>query len=207
MKFAFAGKHTSVLTSFIRTENGQFVWQSYWEVDAAIATHTDAQAIADAACTAIYGLWAPLAAASASFLGLKYQHYTGTSEIDVFSANGSEGSLGDSEGVESMPDAIALEIQRRTANSERNKRGRFYVPGIAEDVNDNGIVAQDMMAPAQALATLHGADQTWNLIVHHARHWDRKTPDATVITYCRAMRQLALRQNRKSRRQNLPVTA
>lgn len=206
-KPAFAGKNSVAMSHFVKTEQGQFMWQSYWEINTPFSGHIDFKEAIDAASAAIATQWAVLAPAEHIYVGTKAVQYSGGTELDVFSADGVPGAVSDSPGVLGLPDTVALLIQRRTANQERHKMGRFYVPGIAETVNDNGYVTNDMMEDCQLLATMFGSTQTWDGVEFNARHWDRKTPDLTVITHCRAMRRLAVRSNRRSRQQNLPVGA
>lgn len=206
MKPAFAGKHVHLMSHFVKTEHGQFMWQSYWETNTAFASHVTYLAAVAAASAGIAALWAPLAPVGNQFIGTKSIQYSGGTELDVFAADGEPGTITDSTGVLGMPDSVALLVQRRTANQERHKMGRFYVPGLAEAVNDAGYVTDDMYDEAQDLATYFGSTQTWDAIEFNARHWDRKTPDLTVVTHCRAMRKLVIRQNRVPKFQNLPVS-
>lgn len=205
MKFAFDGKHTHVVTSYIRTENGQWQFQSYWETAAAIATHEDLKTHASSFAVEISGKWAALAPASATFVGCRLVHYTGGTELDAWASVNAPGEIVDAEGELAMPDTIALVIQRRTANTERHKRGRMFIPGIAEDVNDNGRVSETFLSDASQLANVFGASHTSGAVEFNARHWDRKTPDATVVTYCRVMSNLAIRKSRSIRFANLPA--
>jgi len=108
-------------------------------------------------------------------------------------------------GSRALPDQDALVIQRRTGQPGRASRGRIFIPGIWEDFNDDGQLADDAIITAEGIAAEMGTDQIFAGITHHARHWNRAANLFMVVTQCRAMKNLGSRRDRQPRGPNLPV--
>lgn len=113
------------------------------------------------------------------------------------------GSESDEEDItpDTLPDEVSLIIQKRTGNSGRNNRGRWFFCGLGESVQNAGIIDVAMYGPVKTFAnklsdniTVSGAFST----VLHARHFDQKGGELDPITKCYAIRVLGTRKDRRS---------
>lgn len=203
------GKKCLTLTHFISSPKRTMSITSYWEPAAALDHAALVTAAADAQIL-IGGLLQPLMCDQMLLPGTKAQYDDDTSQLDTYDGtNPLFGSaaivVAEDPGSRTLPDQDALLIQKRTGLHGRNARGRFFVPGIWEDFNDDGVLATAGEVPAKALAAALGADQTFGGIVCHARHYSQNPIDLMVITECRVMRAFASRRDRMPHGPHLPA--
>lgn len=159
---------------------------SYWEgAVAPVMTQQMATALADDFQAQFGALWAPLANILFALEYTAVTYLCGNIYFDAMSNDGPipgnlDGNVADTKAA--LGDEIALLLQKRTGQRGRRYRGRFFVPGLSEEVNDNGYIHADYVDEADDLAAFLGADfvaivppaagQVW-----HARHYCDETKD------------------------------
>lgn len=153
----------------------------YYEPPSGITTQAQMTAVAHAAFASLSAVYAPCMSDTAKFQSVECTYNTGALELIGTSTQaavpGSMGSL-------PMPDQNAVVIRKQTQKPGRQNRGRFYIGGL-----DQGVISYDepneievtVIGVFQALAAALVADQTWDALLFHARHWDRKDNSLVVI--------------------------
>lgn len=204
------GKLSIDTATYIRTRFRDIAILLHWEPTAAIADAPAMQAFVDAFQQLITPKLAPLYSEDVKIPLTIARYYSDTLNLDAASnASFSDAGTADAGGTPiwstTLPDAVALIVQRRTATPGRAGRGRIFVPSLWEGFNDDGAIQFGLEGPAEDFAAFMGADQTVGGMTIHARHYSKSLQDLIVITQCRAMRDFRQQRRREAGKPNLPM--
>jgi hypothetical protein len=103
--------------------------------------------------------------------------------------------VGDVSSGDVLPISAVLVIQRKTTSFGRSARGRIFLSGIAEEINNGGFVNVTYNTVCRGLAAFFGADRTF-AIPFHARHWDRKNNTFVPISKCTCLDKISTLRSR-----------
>lgn len=157
-------------------------------------------------------LYQALMSADASFEKVEARYYSaGSDNWEATSTGGPlAGSIPTSVGSEEsghdlMPDETSLILRVRTGKSGRSKRGRRFVTGLSEKVNNNGEItdttykdaAKDLanQVPEALEVEMYGPESGDVTLL--ARHYDRKNSMLEPIVSCAAIGALGTRRDRR----------
>lgn len=128
------------------------------------------------------------------YAGIVLHSKNGTAELISESGEGADSGDGD---AISLPDEVAAEIQKRTGQVGRSKRGRLFFSGLPNTSNDDGVLTADAKTTLGLLAAFIGADITASGTVLHPRHYNRLANTLDIITRCRPVSVFASRRDRR----------
>lgn len=202
---------TSVTTirSLIKTEYG--VWSNLWYYGLSSAwdgsNYEGFKASIDAMAVDWRDKIVGILDDDCSFVGLEATYRNGPLEFQYSSFTAPLLSIGIHILVDPMPDVTCLIIQKRTNTAGRQNRGRIFIPGISEDMHNDGIIseADPLNETIHALTHFLSISHTWNSVVHNNRHLNKKENLLQPITQCRAMRRIGTRRDRAARTQQYPM--
>jgi len=175
---------------------------TYWELDGALSPSFDHVEMVNDYQTQFGNYWKDLASTLNAIVLTQSIYRSGTSYLDAHST-GAEipGTVGDIPlGVDTpapLPSWDAILLQRRTGLAGRQHRGRLFIPGIDELLQNASFVEASAYVAVGALAAFLGSDQVFNATTFHARHWNRKNNALEVITAIRPVKELATRKDRQ----------
>jgi hypothetical protein len=93
-----------------------------------------------------------------------------------------------------------LIIQKRCGILGRSNRGRWFIPGLHEALQNAGVIDVEYRAACKTIADLMSTDVTVSTgfsTVMHARHYNRKLGTVVPITKCYAIGALGTRRDRR----------
>lgn len=166
----------------------------YFEFATPPTTQAQLTALADAASALVAVKIKGILSSDCGYLGLYMRYKTGGTDIEAFSSEGADAGDGD---PDPLPDEVCAEIQKRTGQVGRDKRGRYFFSGISSAAQADGVLTDGFKPGLAALAAFLGADIAGGTSVLHARHYDRKTNTLIPISQCRPVAVLASRRDRR----------
>jgi hypothetical protein len=102
---------------------------------------------------------------------------------------------------DTLPDEVCIIVQKRTGNTGRAKRGRWFFCGLSEQMQNAGEVdfqyRDDVKSFADLLSTSIVVTTGFSTTLN-ARHYDRKDNILMPITKCYALRTMGSRRDRRS---------
>lgn len=172
----------------IITVAGAFQNILYYQPPSGITTGTQMTAI----CNAAKATFAPLYAAYL-WTGCKFTQVNATYMAGAVELIGSSTTapVSGTQGNQAVGDGVAVVVRKNTNLADRPNRGRWFLSGLdvsAIDTDNPNEVSFANIGPFQALGSAMVADQTWDGLLFHARHWNRKTSvlvpiaDATIAS-------------------------
>lgn len=193
-----------IIAAIVQSQSTVMKNISYWQPVTPPATFTDMNNI----CTDFNTLFkAPYAACingDSKYVGCTAEYKAGSTLLE--GVNGVV--LGGGAAGFSVSDQNAVVIRKATSLGGRQNIGRYFIgalAGSAFDPSSPDEISPAVVADFQAVAALYGADQTFNGIVTHARHWDRKDNVLRVITGCFVSSRIATRRDRRRHSADIPL--
>jgi hypothetical protein len=190
-------KPVMTLVTHCSTLGSSFMNILYYEPPSGISTSAAMDAIANAAFATLSPLYAAVMNNQGNFLGVTATYNNGTNEYQGFSSSAAvPGALGNG----AVGDQNAVVLRKQTNLVGRSNRGRWFIGGMDNSafgaVNPNEL--DSGITPAyQALVAAMVSDQTWDVYLFHARHWDRKTNSLVVIQAGAVSSRLATQRSRR----------
>lgn len=187
--------------------------RNYYQPDIPPSNLTQLEAVANAILLHYQTSWASLSTTQCWMRRVESRFYGGPS--NEFEANstggGTQGSApaatpggGSDDGttVDTLADEHSLIVQIRTGQSGRSKRGRRFICGLSEKVQNAGKISMGFIAACKSFADKFPADVTVNAsglsTALHARHYDRKNSVLVPITKAYALATLGSRIDRRN---------
>lgn len=156
----------------------------YYTLSSAPATVHELTRCCNALSVKFAPLLTPLLPTSHQFLGVEGRYKAAGVDLESNSTNGPfEGDVsagGEEEGTsDGLPDEAAIIIKRITGKGGRSKRGRLFIGGLSESINNNGVIATSAIDVCKDLMNAVPEDVVFSIneeteSTMHARHWDRK---------------------------------
>lgn len=115
--------------------------------------------------------------------------------------NSASDATGSSASADTLPDEVCFIIQKRTGVIGRSSRGRWFICGLGEAVQNAGEVDTEYRALLKGVTDQMSTDVAVTVgfsTVMHARHYNRKSNILQPIVKCYALRTMGSRRDRRS---------
>lgn len=204
---------TLVTDMVIQTPWAERRCRFYWEVSAPPTTLTHLEAICDRLMGTVAVNFKAIMTTQVFITRFEGRWYgTGTTTFEanstVASAQGTFTAVQPNSGSDSttsnvsdtLPDEACLIIQKRTGTIGRAAMGRWFVPGLSEQMQNAGEVDIEFRTLAKTLADTCSSSVTVSTgfsTILNPRHYNRKTNALMVITKCYALRTIGTRRDRR----------
>jgi hypothetical protein len=168
-----------------------------YEPPTGITSTATMNAVANGMFSTFNGLYAACMYSGGSVDGINATYNDGTNEYQGFSIGSpTAGALANGP----VGDEVAVVLRKQTNFVGRSQRGRWFLGGLDNSVfsstNPNEIDNTYLNA-CQTLVAALVSDQTWDGLLFHARHWDRKTNSLVVIAAGAVSSRLATQRARR----------
>jgi hypothetical protein len=165
---------------FASNNNNNMSCTLYWHADGPTGMGQPGALddIAQDAFDGFQNVWEELADDDVDMLGCQAIWYPGDN-LEIIGYSDGVSNSGDQLLEDALPDSSALIVRKFTRKIGRQHRGRIFIPGIGEGVQDNGYLVASVGNPstitdAQALAAWVGSPLNSGDNQFLPRHWNRK---------------------------------
>lgn len=174
-------KPVMILLNQCSTISSTFENILFYEPPSGITTVSQMQAVANAAFATFAPLYASGLNQGSYFQQCRATYNDGTNEYIGYSTSSAvQGAMDTGQ----LPDQNAVVLRKETNLVGRANRGRWFLGGldasIVSTTNPNEIDPGEI-GVFQTLVAAMVSDQTWDALLFHARHWDRKSNSLVVI--------------------------
>lgn len=198
-------KPVMILLLQCSTVTSRFENVLYYEPPTGISTVAQMNAVANGAFATFAPLYSAVMNQGCFFSQARATYNDGTNEyIGYSSTTQLVGSLSGTP----LGDQNSVVLRKMTNLTGRQNRGRIFVGGLDSTcVNeaDPNEIDPSFVSHYEALAAALATDQTWDTLLFHARHWDRKNNALQVIAAAAVSTKFATSRRRRRGAPNFAV--